>query len=97
MAFYWKELSLSVRLVGKVERVSKEETQNYFASRPIGSRVGAYASPQSQVLASREELNEKVMQMEDRLGVQRGSNERTEAAEGEAKDLEAPDYWGGYR
>ena len=97
MAFYWKELSLSVRLVGKVERVSKEETQNYFASRPIGSRVGAYASPQSQVLASRDELNEKVMQMEDRLGVQRGSNERTEAAEGEAKDLEAPDYWGGYR
>jgi len=97
MAFYWKELSLSVRAVGKVVKVEKDVTQQYFASRPIGSRIGAYASPQSQVLSSRDELSDRVKALEEKFGVDGGSTERKEKPEGEAKDLEAPEYWGGYR
>lgn len=50
LAFYWKEVSRQVRVVGKVEKVSREESEEYFGSRPVGSKIGAWASPQSSVV-----------------------------------------------
>lgn len=50
LAFYWKEVSRQVRVVGRVEKVSRAESEEYFNSRPVGSRIGAWASPQSSVV-----------------------------------------------
>lgn len=88
-AFYWRDVSLSVRLVGKVDRVSDETSTKYFNSRPIGSRVGAWASNQSQPIASRDALEVKIKEAETKLGV-------TSEASGDDKQLEKPPYWGGY-
>ena len=56
LAFYWHDLERQVRIEGRVERVSPEESDAYFHSRPAGSRLGAWASRQSEVIASREVL-----------------------------------------
>lgn len=82
LTFYWYALHRQVRVEGRVERVSADESDEYFASRPIGSRIGATASPQSQVIASRAELEQRVQQISEqyRDGL-----------------LPRPDYWGGYR
>lgn len=79
--FFWPELERQVRIEGKVEKVSAEESDAYFNSRPLGSRVGAWASPQSQVIESRDVL-------EDRL--KKYSLEMTE-------NITRPPHWGGYR
>jgi pyridoxamine 5'-phosphate oxidase len=50
LAFYWKETSRQIRVVGRVEKVSRQESEEYFHSRPLGSQVGAWASPQSSVV-----------------------------------------------
>jgi pyridoxamine 5'-phosphate oxidase len=78
----WVPLERQVRLRGPVHRVSRAETEAYFASRPRGSQVGAWASPQSQVVASRTELDEAAAEVERRFG---------------ADPLPAPPHWGGYR
>ena len=54
LLFFWKELERQVRIEGKCEKISPEESDEYFYSRPIGSRLGAWASPQSQVIPTRE-------------------------------------------
>src|ERR1700749_2041586 len=59
LLFFWKELQRQVRIEGTAEKVSDEESDNYFSSRPEGSRIGAWASPQSKVIKSREELENK--------------------------------------
>ncbi len=56
LQFHWVELERVVRIEGSVEKVSAEESDAYFASRPLDSRIGAWASPQSQVIASRSTL-----------------------------------------
>ena len=56
LVFFWKELERQVRITGLVEKLSKEDSDDYFNSRPAGSRIGAWASPQSEVIESGEWL-----------------------------------------
>ncbi|GAA5877860.1 hypothetical protein JCM3774_000197 [Rhodotorula dairenensis] len=74
-AFYWRPLHLSVRFVGRAEKVDRATTERYFSSRPVGSRVGAWASAQSEVLASgdRTELELRVNEFERRFHVPLGT------------------------
>ena len=78
---YWQPLYRAARLEGPVERLTPEESDAYFASRPRGAQVGAWASAQGSVLGSREELEASVGEIEKRFP---GSVPR-------------PDFWGGYR
>jgi pyridoxamine 5'-phosphate oxidase len=82
LCFYWTSLDEQIRIEGSVERVSREESDEYFASRPRGSQLGAWASDQSEVLPSRETLEEKYREIERRF------NERT---------VDRPSFWGGFR
>lgn len=82
LVFFWKELERQVRITGLVEKVSAEESDTYFNSRPEGSRIGAWASPQSQVIESREWLEER---------------EKTLVKDFTGKPLNRPAHWGGYR
>ncbi len=79
--FLWLAHERQVRLTGIVRRVSAEETAAYFHSRPRGSQVGAWASPQSTVIGSRAELEQAYRDTEDRFG------------DGE---IPVPDHWGGF-
>ncbi len=63
LVFYWEPLHRQVRVEGAIERVTAEESDAYFASRPHGSRIGAVASPQSAVIASRAPLEETVAKL----------------------------------
>jgi len=81
-AFGWLQLHRQVRIRGRVERVSDAEADAYFASRPRGSRVGAWASPQSRVIADREALEALV---------------RTIDARYPGEDVPRPEDWGGFR
>lgn len=98
VAFYWKELSLSIRMTGKVDKVDPSESNEYFQSRPVGSRVGAWASPQSRVIEGRSDLDRHVSEIEARFNVEAGSADRAEpTASDKAADISLPPYWGGYR
>lgn len=100
LAFYWREMSRSVRVVGQIERVAVEETAEYYNSRPLGSRVGAWASPQSTQLESgRSELDRRVEEIEQRFGIKPGSTERRtgELAADDEVVIEPPPFWGGIR
>lgn len=80
--FLWLPLQRQVNITGRVERVSKVEALQYFVSRPFASRLGAWSSPQSQVITSRQILEAKLDQMKRKF------------ADGE---VPLPDHWGGYR
>jgi pyridoxamine 5'-phosphate oxidase len=82
LVFFWHELERQVRIEGRVEKVSAKESDTYFQSRPQGARIGAWASPQSQVVAGREVLEAQFAEIESRH--QGGSIPR-------------PANWGGYR
>lgn len=82
LLFPWHDLQRQVRVEGPVERVSREETEAYWAQRPRGSQLGAVASPQSREVASREELDE----------LQAAAEARHDGGE-----VPVPDHWGGYR
>jgi pyridoxamine 5'-phosphate oxidase len=81
LVLYWAPLERQVRVEGRVEKVSREESAAYFASRPRGSRLGALASPQSAVVAGRSVLEERLAELE------------TAHPGG---DVPLPDNWGGY-
>jgi pyridoxamine 5'-phosphate oxidase len=81
-AFGWLQLHRQVRVRGRVERVTEAESDAYFASRPRGARVGAWASPQSHVIADRESLDALVRAVEARFP---------------GEDVPRPEDWGGYR
>ncbi len=82
LAFYWDPLGRQVRIEGSVQRTSSAESAAYVRSRPRGSQLSALASPQSQPLESRELLELRVAELQERYG------------EGE---LPLPEEWGGYR
>jgi pyridoxamine 5'-phosphate oxidase len=81
LTFMWKELERQVRIEGTVERVSADESTAYYDSRPLGSRIGAWASPQSEAIESRAWLEERWAGYTDRYG----------------ELPPRPPHWGGYR
>jgi pyridoxamine 5'-phosphate oxidase len=81
LLFHWVELERQVRIEGQVEKVSAQESDDYYRTRPAGSRLGAWASPQSRVLARREDLEERWAGFAARHG----------------DDPPRPPHWGGYR
>ncbi len=82
LCFHFRPLGEQVRVEGRVERVAAEDADAYFASRPLGSRIAAIASRQSQPIASREELMARVRELEQ--------------AHADVS-LQRPDFWGGFR
>jgi pyridoxamine-phosphate oxidase len=84
--FYWRETRQQVRIVGKVEKLEPELSDKYFNSRPLDSRIGAWASPQSLVI-SEAELANRVKKVEERFGIHGP----------ERKEVTRPDFWGGWR
>lgn len=81
LVFYWREVHRSVRVVGSVEKISREESDAYFRSRPVGSKLGAWASRQSTVI-DEAELEERLKSISDRFS---------------DREVPAPDFWGGWR
>jgi pyridoxamine 5'-phosphate oxidase len=82
LTFFWGTLERQVRIEGTIEKLSKEQSDQYFHSRPRGSQIGAVASPQSQEIASRDVVEKKWEQLE--------------AEYGDDKEIPKPSYWGGY-
>jgi pyridoxamine 5'-phosphate oxidase len=82
LVFYWNLLDRQVRVEGRVERTSPQESEEYFQTRPRESQIGAWASPQSNVIAGREVLEERVRELEDYY---------------RDRVIECPGHWGGYR
>jgi pyridoxamine 5'-phosphate oxidase len=82
LVFYWPELERQVRIEGYAEKVSDEEADSYYATRPRDSRIGAWASPQSRPIADRAELEQRVAEIAARFADQ---------------DPPRPPFWGGYR
>jgi len=81
LLFYWPQLWRQVRIEGDIEKVSTAESEAYFQSRPLGSRLGAWASNQSEVVETREVLEARFADLEKRFG----------------EDVPRPEHWGGYR
>ncbi len=81
LQFHWVEMERSVRIEGVVEKISPEESDAYYHSRPLGSRIGAWASPQSEVVASRSVLEANEAEYKAKFG----------------DNPPRPPHWGGYR
>ena len=88
LCFFWPELERQVRVEGRVGRTSADESDRYFASRPLGSRIGAWASPQSEMIASREIIEDREQATRSRFRI---------APDAEQADLPRPPHWGGFR
>ncbi len=82
LVFFWKELERQVKIKGLVEKVDTQESDAYFNSRPAGSRIGAWASPQSEPIKNRDWLEQHEKDMQEQF---RGN------------EIVRPPYWGGYR
>lgn len=80
LCFYWKELERQVRIEGIIAKLSETLSDDYFNSRPLGSKLGAWASPQSSVIESRKVLEEREAQYKQKFGEQ----------------VTRPPHWGGY-
>jgi pyridoxamine 5'-phosphate oxidase len=86
LVFWWGELERQVRVVGAVERLPREEAAAYFATRPRGSRLGAWTSRQSSVLPDRAALERALADVAARFGADEGDG-----------PVPLPEHWGGYR
>ena len=80
--FFWPELERQVAIAGRAERTSREESETYFASRPFASRLGAWASKQSEHLSSRKDLEDRLEEIRTRFN---------------DEDIPCPPFWGGFR
>ena len=81
LTFFWPELERQVRIEGKVSQLDDEQSTAYFQSRPRGSQLGAWVSPQSEVIADRSALDQRAQELEARF---------------EDEKIPRPSYWGGY-
>jgi len=81
LVFFWKELERQVRITGLVKKLPEKESDEYFLSRPSASQVGAWTSPQSQVIESRDWLDERYLKLSEQF---------------KEKTLHRPPHWGGY-
>jgi pyridoxamine 5'-phosphate oxidase len=82
LLFFWKELERQVRIEGTASKIAADESDAYFNSRPVGSRLGAWASPQSQKIADRDILNQELEKV---------------TAQFQEQEIPRPPHWGGYR
>ncbi|MEM1408385.1 MAG: pyridoxamine 5'-phosphate oxidase [Bacteroidota bacterium] len=82
LLFFWKELERQVRIQGHIEKINKKDSEQYFQSRPKGSQIGAWTSPQSTVIESRELLEEREKAIAEKYK--------------DAEVLPKPEQWGGY-
>jgi len=82
LVLFWKELERQVRITGLVAKISDKESDDYFNSRPEGSKIAAWTSPQSQVIANRNWLEENSKKLQQQF---------------EHSTIQRPAYWGGYR
>ena len=80
MNFFWPEMERQVRINGSISRLSEQESDDYFNSRPYESRIGAWCSPQSQVIESREVLENKIQELKKKF----------------PNEVPRPENWGGY-
>ena len=81
LLFFWKELERQVRIDGSIEKISAADSEEYFQSRPIGSRIGAWCSPQSTVIHDRSILDKNVTLYSNKFNDQ---------------NVPRPEHWGGY-
>jgi len=82
LVFYWPQLERQVRVEGKVTRTSAEESSAYFKTRPRESQIGAWASPQSEVIAARDVLEQRARELAELYC---------------DREIDCPAYWGGFR
>jgi pyridoxamine 5'-phosphate oxidase len=82
LVFYWAQLDRQVRVEGKVSKTSAEESAAYFATRPRESQIGAWASPQSEVISAREVLEQRAHEVADQYC---------------DREIDCPAHWGGFR
>lgn len=87
LVFYWREIHRQVRIVGRVEKISRQESDEYFKSRPLGSRLGAWASTQSSIVQPGQ-IHARLEEIKQRFNIH---DEDKEA------DVPLPDFWGGWR
>ena len=81
LVFFWKELERQIRIEGPVEKISEEESDKYFNSRPTASRIGAWASPQSEIVTDRTIIENNFIEYENKFGT---------------AFIPRPSHWGGY-
>lgn len=82
LVFYWPQLERQVRVEGKTNKTSAEESAAYFKTRPRESQIGAWASPQSEVISAREVLEQRAHELADQYC---------------DRDIDCPEHWGGFR
>ena len=82
LTFFWPELERQIRIEGKVEKLSESTSESYFSSRPWDSQIGAWASPQSQVIENRDVLEENFQKVKEKY---------------EGREVPRPSHWGGYQ
>ena len=82
LVFYWPTLERQVRVEGKVSKTPAEESLAYFKTRPRESQIGAWASPQSEVISAREVLEQRAMELSEQYS---------------DREIDCPEHWGGYR
>lgn len=81
LCFYWKELERQIRIEGRVSKISTEDSDVYFQSRPLSSRIGAWASSQSSVIENRQVIEQNLMEYENKFGTD---------------FVPRPSHWGGF-
>ncbi len=82
LTFFWDELLRQIRIEGRIEKISRESSKEYFSSRPHESQIGAWVSEQSSVIPNREILENKFDELEEKFG---------------NKEIPLPEFWGGYK